>query len=67
GKPATADCVRKWLLLAREKFAGILLREVAATLRDPSPDSVEEELIALELHSYCKEAVEAWRRGDLPG
>ena len=66
GKPVTADWVRKWLHLARDKFAGILLREVASTLRDPSPDSIEEELIALELHSYCKEALARWREGKDP-
>jgi len=63
GKPISADWVRKWLHLAREKFAAVLLREVAATLKDPDPDAVEEELIELELHAYCKEAVERWRQG----
>jgi RNA polymerase sigma-70 factor (ECF subfamily) len=61
GKPISADWVRKWLHLAREKFALVLLREVAATIKDAGPDAVEEELIELELHAYCKEAVERWR------
>ena len=67
GKPVSGDWVRKWLRLARDQFAAILLREVAGTLRDPGPDSVEEELIALELHSYCKEALQRWRTSGAPG
>jgi RNA polymerase sigma-70 factor (ECF subfamily) len=67
GKAITADWVRKWLHLARERFAEVLLREVAATLKDPGPDAVEEELIDLELHAYCKEAVDKWRKGLAPG
>lgn len=61
GKAVTADWVRKWLSLARDRFAIVLLREVASTLKEPSPDAVEEELIDLELHAYCKEAVVRWR------
>jgi RNA polymerase sigma-70 factor (ECF subfamily) len=61
GKEVSADWVRKWLHAARDRFAELLMHEVAASLRDPTPDTVEEELIDLGLFEYCKEAVEAWR------
>ncbi|MFO0878665.1 MAG: hypothetical protein U0840_15090 [Gemmataceae bacterium] len=66
GKELTADWVRKWLSAARDRFADILLREVAASLRNPTPDSVEEELIDLGLFEYCKSALATWR-SDLAG
>lgn len=62
GKEVTADWVRKWLHAARERFADILLNEVARSLRDPTIDAVEEELIDLSLYEYCKPALEAWRQ-----
>jgi RNA polymerase sigma-70 factor (ECF subfamily) len=62
GKEVTAEWVRKWLHAAREKFAEFLLREVAASLREPDPDTVEQELIDLELYQYCKLAVDRWRQ-----
>jgi RNA polymerase sigma-70 factor (ECF subfamily) len=61
GKTVTADWIRKWLHEGREKFAELLLEEVARSLRDPSPDAVEEELIDLSLYEYCKPALLAWR------
>jgi len=61
GKEVSADWVRKWLHIAREKFARFLLQEVAASLRDPTPDALEEELIDLKLHDYCKTALASWR------
>ena len=62
GREVSADWVRKWLHAAREKFAEFLLHEVAASLREPTPDSVEQELIDLELYQYCKVAVDRWRQ-----
>ena len=61
-KEVSAEWVRKWLHLAREKFADLLLHEVAISLRDPTPDSVEQELIDLELYQYCKSALDEWRQ-----
>src|SRR5262249_41363304 len=61
GKDVSADWVRKWLQLAREKFAELLLVEVQASLRDPTPDLVEQELIDLGLLEYCKSALARWR------
>ena len=61
GRSVTADWVRKWLHHGRERFADLLLHEVAASLREPTLDSVEEELIDLGLFEYCKTAVAEWR------
>lgn len=61
GKEVSADWVRKWLKAGRERFAELLLQEVGASLRDPTPDAVEEELLDLGLFEYCKDAVAAWR------
>jgi hypothetical protein len=62
GKEVTADWVRKWLHAAREKFAELLLAEVARSLSEPTPEAVEEELIDLSLFEYCKPALESWRK-----
>jgi RNA polymerase sigma-70 factor (ECF subfamily) len=60
GKGVSADWVRKCLHSARDKFADLLLGEVAASLRDPTPDSVAQELIDLSLFEYCRQALERW-------
>jgi RNA polymerase sigma-70 factor (ECF subfamily) len=61
GQPVSADWVRKWLGLARDRFAVLLMEEVRRSLHNPTPESVEEELIDLRLYEYCKTAVAAWR------
>jgi RNA polymerase sigma-70 factor (ECF subfamily) len=62
GKQVSADWVRKWLHAARECFAEILLSEVAASLRDPTPETVVQELIDLQLFQFCKVAVDRWQQ-----
>jgi RNA polymerase sigma-70 factor (ECF subfamily) len=62
GKEVTADWVRKWLHAGRERFAEMLLAEVAASLRDPTPEAVVQELIDLELFQFCKIAVDRWQQ-----
>jgi RNA polymerase sigma-70 factor (ECF subfamily) len=62
GKLVSSDWVRKWLHAARECFAELLLEEVAASLRDPTPDAVVQELIDLQLFEYCKVAMDRWQR-----
>ena len=62
GKQISADWVRKWLSLARDRFAALLVDEVSASLREPDPDSVMQELIDLGLFGYCKVAVDRWRK-----
>jgi RNA polymerase sigma-70 factor (ECF subfamily) len=56
-KPFTVDGVRQALHRAREKFTDFLVDEVAQSLEGPSAAELEEELLALNLHSYCKLAL----------
>lgn len=56
GRDLTAAAVRQALHRAREVFAALLYDEVAATLDNPNPDQLEEELVELNLHRYCKMA-----------
>lgn len=65
GKPLTAAGVRQTLHRAREKFADFLLDEVVHSLNRPTPDQLEQELITLGLHEYCRPALD--RRGRRSG
>jgi RNA polymerase sigma-70 factor (ECF subfamily) len=68
GKEVSADWVRKWLHAARDKFADFVLTEVSASLREPTLEAVEQELIDVELFEYCREALDRWRtRRSQPG
>lgn len=51
--PLTDAWVRQTLHRGRAAFAKLLRNEVARTLTDPNPDSVDEELGALGLLKYC--------------
>jgi RNA polymerase sigma-70 factor (ECF subfamily) len=62
GKPLTAAGVRKTLERARDRFADLLLDEIAHALADPTPAQLEEELIDLHLLDHCRPALER-RRG----
>jgi RNA polymerase sigma-70 factor (ECF subfamily) len=62
GKPINAGAVRVMLHRSRDAFADLLLDEVANSLADGSLDSVEQELIELDLLGYCKPALDR-RRG----
>jgi RNA polymerase sigma-70 factor (ECF subfamily) len=62
GRPLTADAVRQALHRAREKFADLLLDEVAQTLGAPTAEQLEEEVLALDLHTYCRPALRRWGR-----
>jgi RNA polymerase sigma-70 factor (ECF subfamily) len=62
GREVSADWVRKWLHAAREKFAELLMAEVIASLRDATPDDVEQELLDLNLFEYCRAALDRWRQ-----
>jgi RNA polymerase sigma factor (sigma-70 family) len=62
GKPTSAGAVRVLLHRARELFGEFLLDEVAESLTCNSLDEAEQELIELELHDYCRPAVEKRRR-----
>ncbi len=61
GKLINAGAVRVLLHRARELFAEILLDEVVESLADGSLDEAEQELIDLELHEYCRPALDARR------
>jgi RNA polymerase sigma-70 factor (ECF subfamily) len=57
-KPLAAPAVRQMLHRAREKFADLLIEEVAQSLERPSPEQVESELEALGLLEHCRPALE---------
>ncbi len=61
GKELTAAGVRKTLERARDRFADLLLDEIAQALDAPTPERLEEELIDLGLLEHCRPALE--RRG----
>ena len=64
GRPIQAGGMRMALQRARDRFVEFLVEEVSGGLADPSPDQVEQELIDLGLHKYCKPAIR--RRGQTP-
>jgi RNA polymerase sigma factor (sigma-70 family) len=62
GKEINAGAVRVLLHRSRELFGEMLLDEVTESLASGSLDDAEQELIDLELHEYCRPALEK-RRG----
>jgi hypothetical protein len=52
--------VRQTLRRARDKFADLLLDEVAQTLRQPTVDQLGQELADLELLQYCQPALDRY-------
>ncbi len=56
-KPYTDAGIRKTLQRARQRFADLLLGEVRQTLENADLDTVEQELVDLGLHSYCRSAL----------
>lgn len=61
-RPLTGAGVRQTLHRAREKFADLLLAEVARSLETDDPGRVEQELIDLDLLSYCRSALDRFAR-----
>jgi RNA polymerase sigma factor (sigma-70 family) len=57
GRPLTPEWVRQNLHRARERFADLLLVEIARSLDDPSKERLEQELIDVGLHEYCRDAL----------
>jgi RNA polymerase sigma-70 factor (ECF subfamily) len=57
GKPFTEDGVRQVLHRARQKFAELLVEEVARSLQTSEPEALERELIELGLLDYCRSAL----------
>jgi RNA polymerase sigma-70 factor (ECF subfamily) len=60
GRAQTAEGVRKALQRAHERFAEVLLDEVAATLEGPTVADLEAELQELGLTRYCRTALARW-------
>jgi RNA polymerase sigma-70 factor (ECF subfamily) len=67
GRPFSAVGARQLLHRARQKFADLLLQEVANSLTTSTADQIEQELIDLGLLEYCRPALErqAFRRQGL--
>ncbi|HZU37027.1 MAG TPA: hypothetical protein VFA18_13995 [Gemmataceae bacterium] len=65
GRPFTEAGIRQTLHRAREKYADLLVEEVAGSLENADADRLEEELIELELLAYCRSALA--RRGTKGG
>jgi RNA polymerase sigma-70 factor (ECF subfamily) len=63
GKMVTAAGVRQTLHRARERFADLLLDEIAQGLDRPTPEALEEELVDLGLLEHCRPALERRRGG----
>jgi RNA polymerase sigma-70 factor (ECF subfamily) len=61
-EPFTDAGLRKTLQRAREKFTDLLLEEVARSLPKGTTDELEQELIDLGFYSYCRRALERWRK-----
>jgi RNA polymerase sigma-70 factor (ECF subfamily) len=62
GRSLSAEWVRKWIHRARLVFAELLVDDVARSLTDPSPQSLEEELAELKLLDHCVTAVQNYRQ-----
>lgn len=62
GRPLTAAAFRQTLHRARERFADLLLVEVAYSLGTTDREMVTRELADLELLAYCRPAVDRWEQ-----
>jgi RNA polymerase sigma-70 factor (ECF subfamily) len=61
GKPFNEQGVRKILQRARDKFADLLVDHVQNSLQVQELDSLEEQLIELELLDFCRPALDRRR------
>jgi RNA polymerase sigma factor (sigma-70 family) len=61
-RPFTPESVRQILHRARERFADLLLEEVAHSLETSAIDRLEQELIDLDLLTYCRQALDRLRQ-----
>jgi hypothetical protein len=57
GRRVGAGGLRQTLHRARDRFVEFLLAEVVASLKDPTSEQVQEELIELGLWDYCRPAI----------
>jgi hypothetical protein len=63
GKPWTEGAARQLLHRARKLFADLLVEEVAHALETDATEELEQELIDLDLLSYCQAALERRKKG----
>jgi RNA polymerase sigma-70 factor (ECF subfamily) len=63
GRPINDAWVRQNVHRARERFAELLLDELAGSLPETTRERLEQELIDLNLLEYCKEALKNWKPG----
>jgi RNA polymerase sigma-70 factor (ECF subfamily) len=61
GRELTEEWVRTTMKRAREKFSKLILDDLARSLKGPTREALEQELIDLGLHSYCKKFLDQWR------
>jgi len=62
GTPIRADALRQKLRRARLQFADRLIAEIAGSLGDPTPERIEEELVALGLLEMVRDLLPAdWK------
>lgn len=54
GRTVTAGAFRQAVQRARFKYVSFLINEVKASLRDPTPENIEEELADLGLLEFCR-------------
>jgi RNA polymerase sigma factor (sigma-70 family) len=66
GKPLNENAFRQLLSRARQKFADLLVTEVARSLATTDPDAVTAELIELNLLSYCRRSLARLRQSNVP-
>lgn len=61
-QPVSADWVRQTLHRGRDKFADLLLADVADTLQNPTAEELQNELVDLGLLTYCEPALKRYPR-----
>jgi RNA polymerase sigma-70 factor (ECF subfamily) len=66
GRPISAGGLRMALQRARDRFVEYLLEEVKASLKTPTEELVEQELIDLGLMEYCRPALKRSSRTPSP-
>lgn len=55
GRPLRADAYRQQVSRARKKFAQMVVQEVRRTLQHPTDETLQQELMDLELWDYVKD------------
>ncbi len=57
-RPVTPEWIRKHLHLARRKFAQLVVMDVKQSLKNPTEEELQQELLELDLLEYCRSALE---------